>query len=136
MDGDSFCGALDDSEAQEKCANCGRWFPPTRLVMHERQCARNAKRCEQCGVVVPALSEEKHRAIHHVALQCGYGCGACKVQLELHEHQVRAEMRARARARPPWRGLGAHAPAWAWCSCPGSALWRSCSARICGAVCA
>lgn len=96
----------------KKCANCGKEIESFKMILHERFCSLNVrkcsiceepilideykehknskhedKKCEQCGKTFPnSLFSEHQKSCSKKLIACQY-CGLFLIKSELHEHE-------------------------------------------------
>ncbi|KRX01717.1 hypothetical protein PPERSA_01587 [Pseudocohnilembus persalinus] len=75
-----------EEEKKAQCENCEKYFPESKIDLHEAYCIRNIKKCEQCGEFIDKNEIEEHNEQEHQKKPCKY----CQVELEpkyLETHQ-------------------------------------------------
>ena len=45
---------------------------PTKMLLHERGCARSVSTCGACGEVVPRNERDEYEEKSHTVAKCGY----------------------------------------------------------------
>lgn len=48
------------TEPMERCDNCLKEFPESKVATHFGYCRRNIKRCDQCGEMFDINYKEEH----------------------------------------------------------------------------
>ncbi|KAL6593814.1 hypothetical protein ACP70R_012353 [Stipagrostis hirtigluma subsp. patula] len=99
--------------ATSTCAHCQREIPSSNIDLHSVHCARNLRKCEHCGEMVPRKLMDEHYNESHAPINCSLcketiereswdlhksercpqrivACEYCEFELpavDLHEHQ-------------------------------------------------
>ena len=57
-----------------KCSNCGKEIESFKMILHERFCSLNVRKCSICNEPIPIDEYEEHKIISHPDIQCQF-CG-------------------------------------------------------------
>lgn len=82
---------MEQKERTKKCSNCDEDIPESKLMLHERFCSQNVKRCPECHKPVIIEDQEDHIKEFHTKVECIF-CKEKFLKAELKTHQQNCDM--------------------------------------------
>ena len=70
----------------QKCSNCGKEIPLNILILHQRFCDKNTRKCSICDEPIQIDEYEEHKNKFHLKVQCAF-CGKEMSEKLLNEHK-------------------------------------------------
>ena len=55
-----------------KCSNCGKDIESVKMILHERYCKLNVRKCSICEEPVPIDEYNEHKSIEHPDIKCEF----------------------------------------------------------------
>ena len=55
-----------------KCQNCGNEIESFKMILHERFCSLNVRKCSICEEPVQIDEYKEHKALSHPDIKCAY----------------------------------------------------------------
>ena len=68
-----------------KCTNCGKDIESFKMLLHERFCSKNVRKCSLCEEPVQIDEYEEHRLTAHPDIKCSF-CGNTFRNKEYNSH--------------------------------------------------
>ena len=68
------------------CSNCGKDIESFKMILHERFCSLNVRKCSLCDEPIQIDEYEEHKIISHPDIKCTF-CGKIFRNLEYNSHE-------------------------------------------------
>ena len=68
-----------------KCSNCGKDIESLKMILHERYCSLNVRKCSICEEPVPIDEYNEHKSNEHPDIKCEF-CGKMMGNIEYKSH--------------------------------------------------
>ena len=68
-----------------KCSNCGKDIESLKMILHERYCSLNVRKCSICEEPVPIDEYNEHKSNEHPDIKCEF-CGKMMSNIEYKSH--------------------------------------------------
>ena len=68
-----------------KCSNCGKEIESFKMILHERYCALNVRKCSICKEPIQIDEYNEHKFVSHPDKNCDF-CGLILSNNEYDEH--------------------------------------------------
>ena len=68
-----------------KCSNCGKDIESVKMILHERYCKLNVRKCSICEEPVPIDEYNEHKSIEHPDIKCEF-CDKMMSNIEYKSH--------------------------------------------------
>ena len=81
----------EETNPTEVCENCGRDIESYKMILHERYCKINIKKCEICKEPIQVDEYEEHKILKHSKQKCTT-CGQSFIVEELKNHKCTKKM--------------------------------------------
>ena len=72
--------------SSQKCLNCGKEIPSNIILLHERFCDKNTRKCSICEEPIQIDEYEEHKNKSHLKVKCEF-CGKEMGEKLINEHK-------------------------------------------------